>query len=167
VQLVRAVAAARAGDIDAAARALGAARGDPGPGGIRAQLEVMRRHAEAWILAAGGRIDEALAALAGGSPTGPDAERVLDALVVTAETRGELLLAANRPGEALIALAEASATAPHRFRTIWLLARASVSAGRLDDAARYYRELLTQATDASPGRAALDEARAWLGQPRP
>ena len=85
------------------------------------------------------------------------------ALYPSQEALGDLLLALERPQEALSAYEGSLATWPGRFNSLVGAARAARAASLDDQARAHYQALLEISAGADAGRAALAEARQFLG----
>jgi tetratricopeptide (TPR) repeat protein len=131
------------------------------------QVDIQRKAAEAWTLWAEGKKAEGIALLreAAAQEDKTDKSAVTPGPLAPArELLGEMLLAG---GDAAGALAEFEATMkkePNRFRAVLGGARAATKLARMDDATRYYRQLLDIARDADTERAEIKEARAFEAQ---
>jgi tetratricopeptide (TPR) repeat protein len=165
------------------ARALGAARsGQPGPARAETarlatlrdrlqeardaywagQVDIQRRAAEAWVLLAEGRAEEALAAI----QTAAELEEATDKAAVTPgplaparELLGEMLLQLGRAKEALAAFEATLAKEPNRYRTLAGAFTAAEQAARPDAARRWAAALVAVGREADTPRPDLVRAR--------
>jgi tetratricopeptide (TPR) repeat protein len=131
------------------------------------QVDIQRRIAEAWVAFAGGRRDEAIAALTAAA----DAEDATDKSAISPgplaparELLGEMLLEAGRPKEALTAFQATMTKEPNRFRAMAGAMRAADAAGNRELAVKYARELLELAKSADSERPDLSRARTLTGK---
>jgi tetratricopeptide (TPR) repeat protein len=131
------------------------------------QVDIQRRIAEAWVAFAGGRRDEAIAALTAAA----DAEDATDKSAISPgplaparELLGEMLLEAGRPKEALAAFQATMTKEPNRFRAVAGAMRAAEAAGDRALAAKHARELLELAKSADSDRPDLSRARNLTGK---
>jgi hypothetical protein len=127
------------------------------------QVEIQHRAAEAWILEAEGKRDEALAAM----KAAVEAEARTDKHPITPgplaparELLGEMLLARGLAKEALAAFEETLKHEPNRFRTLYGAAKAAEKSGDAAKARRYFAALAKVAEKADTVRPELAEARA-------
>lgn len=81
------------------------------------------------------------------------------------EQLGDLLLEQAQPAEALVAYKRSMELYPKRFNSLLGAARAARALGNDSDARVFYGELL-EVAEGGGRRSALDEAEAWLAQPR-
>jgi tetratricopeptide (TPR) repeat protein len=131
------------------------------------QVDIQRRIAEAWVAFAGGRRDEAIAAIREAA----DAEDATDKSAVSPgplaparELLGEMLLEAGEPKDALAAFEATMKKEPNRFRAVAGAMRAAEAAGDREAAARHARELLEIAKTADSDRPELARARLLAGK---
>jgi tetratricopeptide (TPR) repeat protein len=165
LRLADALAAAAAGDAEAARRAVEALRAEVGEGAEPSVERVMEREATAVLLVAEGKPEEALAAAAEAAeieaalppPSGPP-----DTIKPAQELCGELLLALGRPAEAAERFEVSLARTPRRALSLLGAARAAAALGERETAAARYRELVEVWRQADPGIPALEEARGYL-----
>ena len=165
LRLADALAAAAAGDAEAARRAVEALRAEVGEGAEPSVERVMEREATAVLLVAEGKPEEALAAAAEAAeiesalppPSGPP-----DTIKPAQELCGELLLALGRPADAAARFEVSLARTPRRALSLLGAARAAAALGERETAAARYRELLEVWRQADPGIPALEEARRYL-----
>jgi tetratricopeptide (TPR) repeat protein len=125
-------------------------------------VDIQRRIALAWVAFAGGKKDEALAAMSAVA----DAEDATEKSAVSPgplaparELYGFMLLEANKPKDALVAFESTMKKEPHRFRSTYGGARAAQLAGDKTKAATYYKQLLDLAKDADTERPEIMEAK--------
>ena len=167
----RALGAARGGRPDAAVadlermEALRAALAEGQDAYWAEQVGIQRRVAEAWVLYARGRKDDAIDALRRAA----DAEDATDKSAVSPgplaparELLGYMLLEAGRPADALPEFEASIAKEPNRFRGLYGAATAARQAGDAARARRYYAQLLDVAAAGDTARPELLEARGVL-----
>ena len=119
--------------------------------------DVQLREAEAWVVFAEGKTEDALKALHA-SADYEDAHRLDSFLVPAREMLAEMLLEVKRPAEALVEFRSALKNSPNRFNLILGAARAANGAREFDEAHNYYSKLL-QMCGSSGDRPELAEAR--------
>jgi tetratricopeptide (TPR) repeat protein len=167
----RALGSARAGE-PAAARAdlqmLVKARDALAKDGYWSRIiEVQRQSAEAWILLADGRRDEALALMRSAADLEDTTEKspiTPGPIAPARELLGEMLLEVKNPKEALVAFEATVKKEPNRFRGLYGAARAAELAGDRAKARAYYSQLLEVATTADAGaRPEIGHAKTFLG----
>jgi hypothetical protein len=131
------------------------------------QVDIQRRIAEAWVAFAGGRRDEAIAALSAAA----DAEDATDKAAISPgplaparELLGEMLLQADRPKDALAAFEATMKKEPNRFRAVAGAMRAAEAAGDRATATTHAKELLEIAKTADSDRPDLARARQLTGK---
>lgn len=130
------------------------------------QVDIQRQVAQAWILLAEGKSDEALKAMHDAA----DAEDRTDKHVVTPgpllparETYGAMLLSQGRTSEALAAFQATLRKEPNRLGAMLGAGKASEGLNDKVGALRHYRAALALANDASSsGRAELAAARRFV-----
>ena len=168
VRLVRALGAARSGQPVAARDEVVALRHlRPAvlrdEGGYWAGLvDVYADAAEAWSDHAAGDNAAALTLMREAAARDDAREKHIwleNKLLPMRELFGDLLLETGHPAEALAAYTTSFAAAPNRFNGFLGAARAARALGREDEARRHYTEAAALVTQASPGRAAIIEAR--------
>jgi hypothetical protein len=127
------------------------------------QVAIQIAVVEAWIKFAGGKSDEALAAMR----TAVEAEEKTEKHPVTPgpilparELLGDMLLQAGNAKEALAAYERSMQVEPNRFRGLAGAARAAEAAGDKAKAKQYYERLLALAADGD--RPVLKHARAFV-----
>jgi len=171
-RFARAVGAARSGHADAARADIEqlASLRDKLTAGNDAywagQVDGERRVAEAWVVYASGRREEAIAQLTAAA----DAEDATDKSAITPgplaparELLGDMLLDAGRAPDALRAYEATMAKEPNRFRAVYGAAKTAAAAGDRDRAAKYYKTLIEICTSSDTERVELKEARAFRG----
>ena len=167
-RFVRALGAARLGQVDAARRETAALRDLREPvlhddGAYWAGLvDVYAGATDAWAARGSGGDAEAarLMRAAADADDGREKHILLEnKLVPMRELLGELLLDLGRPDEAAAAFGASLAASPNRFRGILGAARAARAGGREDEAHRRYAEAAALTADAVPGRPDITEAR--------
>jgi tetratricopeptide (TPR) repeat protein len=129
------------------------------------QVDIQRRIAEAWVLYAEGKRDDALAAMGKAA----DAEDKTEKHPVTPgvpkparELYGEMLLDSGKPAEALAAFEATLQKEPNRLGATVGAAKAAEKAGDNAKAQEYYRKVVAIAGDADASRTEVSEARAFL-----
>ena len=115
----------------------------------------------AWIDHAQGRNDEALELLR------PIAQKdhglfATDGDIPAHEMMGEILLDMNRPEVALTEYEAELKVSPNRFNSVYGAARAAEQAKHLDQATRYYRQLVASCGRGESTRSELSHAREFL-----
>ena len=130
-------------------------------------LDIERRIALAWVAFAGGKKDEALAAMSAVA----DAEDATEKSAVSPgplaparELYGFMLLEASKPKEALVAFESTMKKEPHRFRSTYGGAKAAQLAGDKAKAATYFKQLLDLAKEADTDRPEILEAKKFAGK---
>ncbi len=174
-EFAKALGGARSGDL-AAARAALAKLSEiqaylvktpvPGPYDWAMQVESMRLAAQAWLLYAEGKKDEAVAMArtaadleekAGKHPVTPGA------VLPARELAGDMLLEMGRPKEALVEYEASLVQAPKRFNSLYGAARAAADAGQAAKARGFYEVLIAQCVPGSP-RPELALAKVAVGE---
>jgi hypothetical protein len=121
-------------------------------------VERCRKEAQAWLLFADGKDDDAVAALRtiadkedslGDEPEGIPAREMI----------ADMLLQAKRPQQALIEYQTDLKLNPNRFDGLYGAARAAEAAGKQKDAAEYYATLLKVCDGSNSTRPELSRAR--------
>jgi tetratricopeptide (TPR) repeat protein len=126
-------------------------------------VENDRKQAEAWLLFAEGKQDDAVETLR------PMADKE-DSLgeepqgIPTREMIAEILLASNRPQQALAEYQTDLKMNPNRFNALYGAARAAEEAGKQSQAAEYYALLLQVCAGGSSTRPELSRARELVAQ---
>jgi predicted nucleic acid-binding Zn ribbon protein/1,2-phenylacetyl-CoA epoxidase PaaB subunit len=133
------------------------------------QLEIQRQSAEAWVLWAEGKKDEALRALTAAAALEDTTEKSAISpgpIAPAHELLGEMLLDANRPADALKEFEVNLKKEPNRFRSVYGAGRAAESAG--DPKARtYYAQLVTICQRGDGSRPELQHARQYAAATKP
>lgn len=131
------------------------------------QVDIQRQVAEAWILYAEGRHQQALKAM----QFAAEAEDGTDKHVVTPgplsparELYGAMLLLQGKAGDSLAAFEATLRKEPNRLRAILGAARAAEQSGDADRARHHYRAALALVDDGTASRPELIEARAFLSR---
>ena len=126
------------------------------------QVDIQRRVAEAWVLFAEGKKDDAIKALAATA----DAEDATDKSAVTPgplaparELLGFMLLEAGRPKEALVAFDATIKKEPNRFLGLYGAGQAAEALKQTTRAKGYYKQLVAICKDAGSERPELAHAR--------
>ena len=131
------------------------------------QVEMQRESAEAWIMLAEGKSEDALAQMRSAAdhedrtvkhPVTPGG------ILPTRELLGEMLLELKKPAEALVAFETTLRTAPNRFNSLSGAARAAKRAGDGEKAKTYYAKLLSICEHADGDRPEIEEARSLLAE---
>jgi hypothetical protein len=126
------------------------------------QLDIQRQAADAWVLWADGKKDEALKALAAAAALEDTTEKsaITPGPIAPAhELLGEMLLEANRPADALKAFETNLKKEPNRFRSVYGAGRAAESAGDRAKARTYYAQLVKICERGDASRPELQHAR--------
>jgi tetratricopeptide (TPR) repeat protein len=126
------------------------------------QVDIQRAGAEAWVMFAEGKKDEAIKAMSATA----DREDLTDKSAVTPgplaparELLGSMLMEAGRPKEALVAFEAVMKKEPNRFLAIYGGAKAAEALKQTTKAKGYYKQIVDICKDASPDRPELVEAR--------
>jgi tetratricopeptide (TPR) repeat protein len=126
-------------------------------------IDIERRGAQAWLLFAQGKTDEAVQLMRAAA----DAEDATDKSAVTPgplaparEMLGFMLLQAGKVDESLSAFDTAIAKEPNRFLALYGAGQAAEKANQRQRAKRYYHQLVAICKDASSDRPELIHARA-------
>jgi len=109
------------------------------------QVEIQHRVARAWVAAAEGRRDEAVALLQETSAMEDATDKSAVSpgpLAPAREMLGDMLLEMKRPADALKELEAVMKKEPNRFRTLYLASKAASSTGQADRARRYSKQLV-------------------------
>lgn len=129
------------------------------------QVDIQRQIAEAWVLYAEGKRDDALAAMGKAA----DAEDKTEKHPVTPgvpkparELYGDMLLDSGKPAEALAAYEATLQKEPNRLGATVGAAKAAEKAADNGKAQEYYRKVVAIAGDADASRTEVSEARAYL-----
>jgi tetratricopeptide (TPR) repeat protein len=128
------------------------------------QVDIERQIATAWIAFASGRKDEGVQLMRAAA----DAEDATDKAAISPgpiaparELLGEMLLEAGHAKEALAAFEATMLKEPNRFRGAYGAARAAETLGNRQLAAKYYKQVVTIASNADSQRPELVRARAY------
>ncbi len=120
------------------------------------QVEIQRRIAEAWVIYAEGRRDDALTQMRSAADLEDATEKSAISpgpLVPARELLGDMLLEAGRHADALAAYEASIAREPNRFRGLSGAAAAAAAVGKADVASGYRQRLLEICVKADlPGR---------------
>jgi len=126
------------------------------------QVRIQKSVAEAWVLFAEGKKDEAIKALA----TAADAEDLTDKAAVTPgplaparELYGFMLLEAGRAKEALVAFESVAKKEPNRFLALYGAGKAAEATRQTSKAKGYYKQIVEICSDAGTERPELQYAR--------
>jgi hypothetical protein len=171
---VRAIGAARAGDVELARKELqkykelSASHRHHGNGNAKAYADaseknVIEMEAEAWVSYAGGKPEEALKTLRMAADR-EDADGVDSLATPAREMLADMLLELRRPAEALTEYKVALKNSPNRFNSLYGAARAAQAAGDTASARVYFASLLS-ACGPGADRPELAEAKAASGWP--
>jgi hypothetical protein len=165
---VRAIAAARSGDLAAARQDLqnyvelsnGERHKSAHHGANAAEKSAEQMEAEAWVAFANGNADEALKMLRSAAQR-EDADG-LDSLAMPArEMLADMFLELKRPAEALAEYKAALKNSPHRFDSLYGAGHAAQLAGDASAANSYYAKLM-EISAPTADRAELTEAKTYL-----
>jgi len=126
------------------------------------QVRIQKSVAEAWVMFAEGKKDEALKVLAAAA----DAEDFTDKAAVTPgplaparELHGFMLLEAGRSREALAAFEAVTKKEPNRFLALYGAGKAAEAAKQTAKAKGYYKQIVAICADAGTERPELQYAR--------
>lgn len=128
-------------------------------------VDIQRRQAEAWLLKAQGKKEEALKMMESAADMESATEKspvTPGAIIPAYEQLGEMLLEFDRPQEALKAFETSLASAPNRFNGLYGAARGAELTGDQAKARSYYAELLKLGARADGNRAELAKAKTFL-----
>ncbi len=117
------------------------------------QVEIQHRVARAWVAAAEGRRDEAVALLqeTAGMEDATDKSAVSPGPLAPArEMLGDMLLGMKRPADALRELEAVMKKEPNRFRTLYLATKAASAAGDANRARQYSKQLVEMCVKGDP-----------------
>jgi tetratricopeptide (TPR) repeat protein len=126
-------------------------------------VEDSRQEAEAWVLHAEGKNDEAFAILRKLADK-EDAEGEEPVAVPAREMLADMLLEAKRPGEALAEYQTDLKFNPKRFNGLYGAAQAAESAGKSDNATQYYAELVQECAGGNSDRPELTRAKGLVAK---
>lgn len=171
VHFARAIGSARSGN-PAAARpevaALGAIEDaivvPPGTYDWKTQVSIARQVAEAWLVYAEGRKEEALRIMRAAADLDDSSEKhpvTPGAVLPAREQLGEMLLELGRPYEALSEYEASLKRAPRRLAGLYGAARAAKAAGDMSKAGGYFTQLAELTKNGDSSRAEVKEARAF------
>ena len=123
--------------------------------------QVYERKAEAWVIFAEGKTDDALKFL---RETADQEDVIRPELmgVPAREMLGDMLLELKQPAEALAAYQASLKEAPNRFNSLYGAGRAAELASQAADARTYYAKLLAVSDHAPAGRPELQHAKLFL-----
>jgi len=118
--------------------------------------------AEAWILFAEGKADEAVKMLRSAADR-EDADGADSLAMPAREMLADMLLELKRPGEALTEYQAALKNSPNRFDALYGAAHAAQIAGDSAGASAYFTKLM-EISSATADRAELSEAKSYLAR---
>jgi hypothetical protein len=130
------------------------------------QVDIQRQIAMAWVTFAQGDRTRGLELLrsAAAAEDATDKSAVSPGPLAPArELLAYMLLEANRPADALVEFEATIKKEPNRLRGVYGGARAAEAAGQRARATALYKQLMSIADGADPGREELIHARAFLG----
>jgi len=126
------------------------------------QVRIQKSVAEAWVMFAEGKKDEAITALAATA----DAEDLTDKAAVTPgplaparELYGFMLLEAGRPKDALVAFEAVAKKEPNRFLALYGAGKAAEATKQRTKAKGYFKQIALICADAGTERPELQYAR--------
>ncbi len=129
-------------------------------------VDIQRRGAEAWVMFAEGKKDEAITAMMGAA----DAEDKTDKSAVTPgplaparELLGFMLMEAGRNQEALVAFEAVTKKEPNRFLALYGAGQAAEKLKQTAKAKGYYQQIVEICKDAGSERPELASARKMAG----
>ncbi len=171
IEYGHALGRAHTGDVDGARKAivrmqqLRDATKEPKFDYFKSHLELQMQAALAWVTAAEGKKNDAIAMLRRAA----DSEDILGkhpvspgAFVPIREQLGTLLLEMGQPTEAQREFEAALKIYPGRFKGLYGAAQAAEQAGDNEDATRYYTKLAAQTSKAGGSRDELNHVREFL-----
>jgi tetratricopeptide (TPR) repeat protein len=129
------------------------------------QVDVELKGAEAWMLWAQGRRDQALEAMAAAAALEDTTEKSAvtpGPLAPAHELLGDMLMEAGRPADALKEYETGLAKEPNRFRSVYGAGHAAELAGDGAKARSFYSDLLKICERADPARPELAHARTYV-----
>src|SRR6266404_4480059 len=126
----------------------------------RPEKSVRQLEAEAWVVFAEGKADDAVKTLRSAADR-EDADGVDSLTMPAREMLGDLLLELKRPCEALAEYKAALKNSPNRFDSLYGAGHAAQLAGETAEANIYYRKLMEISAPAAD-RAELGEAKSYL-----
>jgi tetratricopeptide (TPR) repeat protein len=131
------------------------------------QLDIQRQAAQAWMLWAEGKKDEAIRALTAAAALEDTTDKSAltpGPIAPARELLAEMLLEANQPANALKEFEANLKKEPNRFRSVYGAGRAAESAGDAAKARTYYAQLVKICERGDqPGRSELAHARQFTG----
>jgi hypothetical protein len=131
------------------------------------QVEIQHRVAEAWLLYAEGKPEEALTLMRAAVALEDATEKhpVTPGPIMPArELLGELLLELHDPAHALQAFEISIQKEPNRFNGLYGAARAAELAGERDKAKSYYDKVVALCEHSDTARPELQQAKAFLAK---
>ena len=129
------------------------------------QVEIQRESAEAWIMLAEGKGEDALRQMrsAAEHEDRTDKHAVTPGVILPArEMLGDMLLQLKQPPQAMNEFEAVLRTAPNRFNALAGAARAAKLSGNDKKAKTYYAKLMSMCEHADGDRPELEEARTLL-----
>lgn len=162
------ISAARSGNpslAELARQGLASRATSPQEGDLRPAIAIMERQVAAMIALAAGRREDAIAILRATTRDElalPPPLGLPIPIIPAPELLGEVLLEAGRPADAREAFTQALARNPNRSRSVLGMARASAARGQVDQARKYYGDLLVTYAEADADRPEIAEARRAL-----
>src|SRR5258706_7024867 len=126
----------------------------------RPEKSVRQLEAEAWVVFAEGKADDAVKTLRSAADR-EDADGVDSLTMPAREMLGDLLLELKRPSEALAEYKAALKNSPNRFDSLYGAGHAAQLAGETAEANIYYTKLMEISAPAAD-RAELGEAKSYL-----
>jgi hypothetical protein len=130
-------------------------------------VEIQRLGAQAWMLLAEGKPEQALRMMREAAEREDKTEKspvTPGPLAPARELLGEMLLQLNRPAQALKEFETSAQREPNRFRGLSGAARAAEMAGDRGKAAAFYEKLTVLAKNADSERQEIRQAKAFLAQ---
>jgi len=170
---VRALGAARSGDVAAARRDLARLQSfadaltTAKQGYWAEQVEIQRRVVSAWVARAEGKNEEALTLMRAAADLEDSTEKspiTPGPIVPARELLGEMLLDLNQPAQALKEFETSHPKEPNRFRGLYGAARAAELSGNMVKARHYYTTLLVLGQNADTERPELQHAKTVLSK---
>jgi tetratricopeptide (TPR) repeat protein len=128
-------------------------------------VEIQRLGAQAWVLFAEGKPEEARAMMREAAEREDKTEKspvTPGPLAPARELLGEMLLLLNQPAQALKEFETSARREPNRFRGLAGAARAAEMAGDQGKAAAFYAKLMALAKNADSERQEVRQAKAFL-----
>ncbi len=173
IEYARGLGRARSGDLEGAKASLARlgelreATKDPKFDYFKQHLALQHQAVSAWVAEAGGKTDDAIAALRkaaqmedelGKNPVSPGPINVIY------EQLGDLLLAHAKPDDALAAYETALKSSPGRLNSLLGAGAAAEAAGKLEVAKTHFTAAVAATEAGDMKRADLDHARAFLAK---